>query len=105
MLVKYLVYRQLLFKLCSFSRLTISCRKARANPVAPAALPVGTELATAVSVTAPDSVGGIPAADLCPVSVLLLGWVCVQLLGKNFTCKRGKWGKFNCVLSTVQQKA
>ena len=97
-------------KLYSFSRVTILFRKATANPTAPdspcpTALPASAEMATAVSVAAPDFVGGIPAADLSPVSLLLLQrQVCVQLIGKNFTCKRGKWAKFNHAVSTVQQE-
>lgn len=58
-----------------------------------AALPVSAEIAAAVSVAAADAVGGVPAADLCPVAVLLLGWVCIQLVGENFTWERGKTGK------------
>lgn len=65
------------------------------------ALPVSTEIPAAVSVTAADAVGGVPTADLCPVLVLLLGWVCIQLLGENFTWKRGKTGK-NSVMFKVQ---
>lgn len=58
-----------------------------------AVLPVSTEIAAAVSVAAADLVGGVPTAQLCPVLVLLLGWVCIQLLDENFTWKRGRTGK------------
>lgn len=58
-----------------------------------AVLPVSTEIPAAVSVAAADLVGGVPAAQLCPVLVLLLGWVCIQLLDESFTWKRGKTGK------------
>lgn len=64
-------------------------------------LPVSTEIPAAISVAAADAVGGVPTADLCPVLVLLLGWVCIQLLGENFTWKRGKTGK-NLVMFKVQ---